>query len=109
MILLRPYVAYQISAKNGSLARDPDQVSRILQRLIKKKETHMEDRDEAMELIQATDPKFILPFVFIVLLSRRIGWLLSLFEETITSGIQSTVFQVSPTNQHYRLISRLQI
>jgi hypothetical protein len=109
MILLRPYVAYQISMQGGQLARDPEQVSRLLQRLVKKKESHIDDNDEAMELVRATDIEIVLPVVLLLLFRRRLAWLLALLNETTINWKRTTVFQVSPPTNYLQLISRLQV
>jgi hypothetical protein len=108
MIVLRPYLAYQISTRS-EFARDPEQVSRLLQRLVKKKESHIDDNDEAMELIQASSIEIALPLLFVLILRRRLSWLLSQLSGVSLNWSRNTVFQVSPSNNYYQLISRLQI
>jgi hypothetical protein len=109
MILLRPYIAYKISMQGGEFARDPDRVARILSRLVKKKESHVHDTEEAIELIMATDVEIILPALLLLTLRRRLSWLLSILSVSADDLKRSTIFQVSPSNHYYRLISRLQI
>jgi len=108
MILLRPYFAYQMSLK-GAFSKDADAVTRILQRLIKKKENHSEDANEAAEINQAEPAEFILPFILLAVLRRHTAWLLSLLAELKVNGKRNTVFRISPTNDYFQLISRLQI
>ncbi|WCT14344.1 hypothetical protein [Mucilaginibacter jinjuensis] len=109
MILMRPFFAYHIS-QTGGFAGDPTRVYNLLQRLVKKKEFHAEDADEAADLINATEVKVILPLVFILLQLRRYaGWLYALLVGSNTSNNYSTVFQVCPCNCYYQRISKLQI
>ena len=108
MILLRPYLAYQISMKN-EFARDPERVSRLLQRLVKKKEWHIDDREEAIELISASDVEIVLPVLLLLLLCRRLSWLFSSLADAAENLYRSTVFQVSPANHYYQLLSSLRI
>ncbi|HEY0245054.1 MAG TPA: hypothetical protein VGC01_05785 [Mucilaginibacter sp.] len=108
MILMRPYLAYQIST-HPEFARDPEQVTRLLQRLVKKKESHVDDNNEAMELVQANSIQIVLPLLFVLILRRRLSWLLSLLSGANLNWSRNTVFQVSPSNNYYQLISKLQI
>ena len=108
MILLRPFFAYHVS-QTGGFAGDPTRVYNLLQRLVKKKEFHAEDADEAADLIRATEIEIILPVLILFILRRRTDWLHSyLFGSNINWNLR-TVFQVTPTNQYYGVISRLQI
>jgi Na+/H+ antiporter NhaC len=110
MILMRPFFAYHIS-QTGGFANDPTRVYNLLQRLVKKKEFHAEDADEAADLIRATEIEVILPVVFLILqLRRRAGWLYALlFGSNTDSNNYSTTFQVCPCNSYYQRISKLQI
>jgi len=106
---LRPYLAYQISMQGGAFARDPEQVSRLLQRLVKKKESHIDDNDEAMELVSASDIEIVLPVVLLLVLRRRLAWLLALLNEATINWRRSTVSRVFPPTNYLALISRLQV
>jgi hypothetical protein len=109
MILLRPYSAYYIAMQGGQLARDPDQVSRLLQRLVKKKEWHIDDHEETMELLQENNVEITLPVLLLLFFRRRLSWLHALLNETALNWKRSTIFQVSPPTNYLQLISRLQV
>lgn len=108
MILLRPFCAYYMTTK-GEFASDPDKVSRILQRLIKKKETHEQDGIEAMEFQQAEEIKILLPVKLLLLLQQQAGWLMALLFDALTLPKRTAVAFISPTNHYLKLISRFQI
>jgi len=108
MILLRPFFAYHVS-QTGGFAGDPTRVYNLLQRLVKKKEFHAEDADEAADLIRATEIEIIVPVLILFILHRRADWLHSYLLGSNINWKLSTVFQVTPTNQYYEVISRLQI
>ncbi len=107
MILLRPYCAYQMST-SGSFDKDPDAITRLLQRLIKKKEKHSEDFDEATELIQCAENNITPPFIKVTLLRQRAAWLLSVLSFNMNrSG--NNVFRLFISNNYLLRISRLRI
>jgi hypothetical protein len=108
MILLRPFFAYHVS-QTGGFAGDPARVYNLLQRLVKKKEFHAEDADEAADLVRATEIEIILPVLILFILGRRKDWLHSYVFGSYINWKLSTVFRVTPTNQYYQVVSKLQI
>lgn len=108
MILLRPYSAYKISSRGG-FANDPEAITRILNRLVKKKETHIDDMDEAMELSQSGNIEIILPVAILLFFRRNLIRLADLLFGPKESLFYSTVFQVRPDNAFYQRTSRLRI
>jgi len=108
MILLRPYLAYQISMKS-EFAGNTELVNRLLQRLVKKKEWHTDQKEEAMDLIRATDIEIVVPVLLLLLLSRRLSWLLSSLIAAAINLWRNTLFKISPADNYYRLLSKLQI
>jgi hypothetical protein len=105
MILLRPLITYEMTMQ-GKI-NEPESVNNLFQRLIKKKDSHTEDFIETTNLDQVT-AEVILPLLFVIFLRRRASWLFSLLSGNL-SGQPATMFQVSPCNQLYQRISRLQI
>lgn len=108
MFLMRPFMVYQAS-NTGRFATDPDRVFSMFQRVGKKKENHADDTNEAADISKSKDAEAILPFVFLTLIRRQLSWILSLFADSKINWKRNTVFQVSPSNQYYQLISRLQL
>jgi len=108
MVLLRPFCAYRISM-NDTYSNNPGRIYSLLQRLVKKKETHADDYDEAAEILQSTELEIILPFVLLALFNRKAAWLLSLLLPVSINWDRNTIFRVFAPNQYYQLISRLQI
>ena len=108
MFLMRPFFSYQLSA-NGTFLNEHARLMSMFQRVVKKKETHIEDSNECDEIIRAIDVEIVLPFVLLILLRRQAGWLLSLLSASTIDWRRNTIFQVSPSNQYFQLISRLQI
>lgn len=60
MVLLRPFMAYQISSR-ADFSRDPQKVHSLLQRLIKKKDDHHGELSElfAIERAQIKIPRLL--------------------------------------------------
>jgi len=88
---------------------EPETVTNLFQRLIKKRDSHTEDFIEANDLYQVTDAEIILPLLFVIFLRRRASWLFSVLSGNNLRRQPATVFQVSPCNHLYQRISRLQI
>lgn len=94
---------------NDTYSNNPGRIYSLLQRLVKKKETHADDYDEAAEILQSTELEIILPFVLLALFNRKAAWLLSLLLPVSINWDRNTIFRVFAPNQYYQLISRLQI
>jgi len=107
MILLRPFLTYEMTMP-GKI-NEPETVTNLFQRLIKKRDSHTEDFIEANDLYQVTDAEIILPLLFVIFLRRRASWLFSVLSGNNLRRQPATVFQVSPCNHLYQRISRLQI
>jgi hypothetical protein len=107
IILVRPFVVYEMTLE-GKI-KEPAAINALLQRLIKKKENHAEGFAEASDLIQATEVEIILPLLFVIYLRRKASWLFSFLTSAGSDKEVNTIFQVSPTNDFYQRISRLQI
>jgi len=81
----------------------------MFQRVVKKKDNPIADVMEAAELCRATDADIVLPVIFLALIRRQIAWLFALLRTAAVNWTMNTIFMVCPSNQYFRLISRLQI
>jgi hypothetical protein len=108
MLLLRPYMIYQLTQKNA-LTNDPVKAYSLLQRLVKKKDEHHEFTEVMATVNQRLKFSFRLPIVGVKAFLACIGVFLSFLFTKITQISVFSIFQIRPENHQYRLISRFQI
>ena len=108
MLLLRPYMIYQLTQKNA-LANNPVKAYSLLQRLVKKKDEHHEFTEVMATVNRRSKFSFQLPIIWVKAFWACIGTFLSFLSIKITQISIFSVFQIRPENHQYRLISRFQI
>lgn len=108
MLLLRPYLIYQLTQKNA-LTNNPVKVYSLLQRLVKKKDEHHEFTEIMATVNQRSKFLFQLPIVWVKAFLACIGAFSSFLSAKITQISVFSVFQIRPENHQYRLVSRFQI
>jgi hypothetical protein len=106
MILLRPFIAYQISIQS-SFTKDPQKVISLLQRLIKKKDEHHEYAEVEISESRNRQVIFARP---LNILNRFIDFL-QLLSSTLLKIKSSAMINLGhfAPPERYLLISRFQI
>jgi hypothetical protein len=108
MLLLRPYMIYQLTQKKAQ-ANNPVKVYSLLQRLVKKKDEHHELTEVTATVNQRSKFSFQLPIAWVKAFLACIGALLCfLYTKVIRTSVFSA-FQIRPENHQYRLISSFRI
>lgn len=104
MLLLRPYIIYQLTQKTA--ANDPAKTYRLLQRLVKKKEDHHEFTETAATVTQRS--RF--SFQPVVLRIKAALYSLASVFTFLSLMLQAVSYcRIAPQNHRYRLVSCFRI
>ncbi|WP_183558706.1 hypothetical protein [Mucilaginibacter sp. SP1R1] len=108
MLLLRPYVIYQV-IHQSSVSKDPIKTNYLMQRLVKKKDELQSVTDETAVEVKRFKVSFNLPMLLLNVFIPAFLSLRLLIMRINVKSLRSSVFQISPENHCYLKQLRFQV